>query len=147
MRSFEKKKEIPNLCHGSQVLISHLTCTDSFDAPYDRPSDPVADESGSPNVTQSLDFGLRPSDWNPSLRIVLGFKFILGMRTLQIRMDCLGFESDAPDFTSLDLNSPGRRLRKMQLRLLSLTLKVGMCFWTCFISFRVRLDESRIVQG
>ena len=68
-------------------------------------------EFGSPKVTQSLGFGLRPSDSNPSLRIVSEFEFVLRMLALQIRIDYLEFESDGSDLkpkdwvTSLDLNS------------------------------------------
>ena len=58
-----------------------------------------------------MGFWLGPSNSNPTLEMVLGFKFVLEICVLHIRMDCLGFESDSPDLkpknwvTSLDLNS------------------------------------------
>ena len=66
---------------------------------------------GSPEVTQSLSFGLGLSDSNLLFEIALRFEFISRDVCAPLRIYYLGFKSDSPDLklkkyvTSLDLNS------------------------------------------
>ena len=53
--------------------------------------------SGSPEVTQSLGFGSRLSDLNPSLEIASRFEFISRDVCTPLRINYHGFKSDAPD--------------------------------------------------